>query len=131
MLPPNSDWKPAPILPSTLRERTVIPRTRPRYWVTRCPSISLVVVTSMRDAPLCGMIGAANPGRGYFLDSAGAMTRRRLPLVDAPPLRVRSAAAAHEIAKQAGGRSPRRQDIVESRRWMPVSAVLETRHGRL
>src|SRR6185437_2436687 len=48
MLPPNSDWMPAPILPITLRERTVMPRTRPRYWVTRCPSISLVVVTSMR-----------------------------------------------------------------------------------
>src|ERR1700722_20724179 len=50
MLPPNSDWKPAPILPSTLRERTVRPRTRPRYFVTRWPSISLVVVTSMKGS---------------------------------------------------------------------------------
>src|SRR5665213_1102133 len=46
-LPPNIDWMAPPRLPSTLRERTVMPRTTPRCLVTTKPGRSLVVVTIM------------------------------------------------------------------------------------
>src|SRR5215472_11415776 len=45
MLPPPSCWKAAPMLPTTLRERTVIPRTMPRLRTIRAPSMVNAVVT--------------------------------------------------------------------------------------
>src|SRR2546429_6832064 len=45
MLPPPSCWKAAPMLPITLRERTVIPRTMPRFRAVRAPSMENAVVT--------------------------------------------------------------------------------------
>src|SRR6185295_15125184 len=37
MLPPNSDCNPPKKLPTIERERTVMPRTIPRFLVTVCP----------------------------------------------------------------------------------------------
>src|SRR6185503_6663083 len=45
MLPPNSVWKAAPMLPTMLRERTMIPRTTPQCCVMRKPSKARPVVT--------------------------------------------------------------------------------------
>src|SRR6266571_9531711 len=45
MLPPKSCWMPAPNAPTTLRERTMIPRTRPRLRTMREPSTVNAVVT--------------------------------------------------------------------------------------
>src|SRR6266508_673247 len=51
MLPPKSVWMVAPRLTMRLRERTVIPRTTPRYPTMRWPSNSNAVVTH------CGWTG--------------------------------------------------------------------------
>src|SRR6266511_1310182 len=48
MLPPKSVWIEAPMLATTFRERTVIPRTTPRLAATRCPSKVKAVVTHWR-----------------------------------------------------------------------------------
>src|SRR6266567_5001271 len=45
MLPPKSCWMPAPIAPTTLRDRTTMPRTRPRLRTIREPSTVNAVVT--------------------------------------------------------------------------------------
>ena len=44
MLPPTSVCSDAPIVPNTDRERTVTPRTTPRFWVIRNPSSPNAVV---------------------------------------------------------------------------------------
>src|SRR5678809_769988 len=45
MLPPKSDWMPPTKLPTTERERTVMPRTTPRLRTTLYPGSSRAVVT--------------------------------------------------------------------------------------
>src|ERR1700741_446238 len=47
MLPPKRVCSPAPIVPITLRERTVTPRTSPRLRATRHPGSSKAVVTNV------------------------------------------------------------------------------------
>src|SRR5690242_5128181 len=48
MLPPTSVCNAAPMLPITLRERTVMPRTMPTWRTTRQPAISFAVVIISR-----------------------------------------------------------------------------------
>src|SRR6476619_516333 len=47
MLPPTSVCSDAPIVPTMLRERTTMPRTRPMFRTMRHPGSSKAVVTSL------------------------------------------------------------------------------------
>src|SRR6185312_9653916 len=53
--PPNKVWRPPAILPSTLRERTVMPRTTPRLRTTRKPGRSTLVVI-MEGSNIMGVL---------------------------------------------------------------------------
>src|SRR5262249_43513834 len=53
MFPPPSCWKAAPMLPTTLRERTVMPRTTPRFRTIRAPSMLNAVVTHWGSMVAC------------------------------------------------------------------------------
>src|ERR1700675_123640 len=58
ILPPKSVWIVAPMLATTLRERTVMPRTTPRLEATRYPSNVKAVVTHWRGM---GMAASVHP----------------------------------------------------------------------
>src|SRR6266542_3816992 len=76
MLPPKSVWIEAPMLATTFRERTVIPRTTPRLAATRCPSKVKAVVTHWRGMGMVASSVHQLHGLGHQL-SSGACGRRR------------------------------------------------------
>src|SRR5512143_2055660 len=87
MLPPKNAWIPAPMLPMTLRERTVMPRTTPRFTLIRQPSKPKAVVTqrgsTLMTPPSSDLEDLWNPGEvprarlrheGHVLDPHTAET---------------------------------------------------------
>src|SRR5580765_9103464 len=88
MLPPNSDWMPPTKLPTMERERTVMPRTTPRFRVIRYPgSSSAVVIMELsmgqsfqdRERALHGeLVGLRVVGLGVFHHVAVLDTRKNV-----------------------------------------------------
>src|SRR6187549_2510365 len=63
MLPPTSVCSDAPIVPTMLRERTTMPRTRPILRTMRHPGSSKAVVTSLGLMALMARMVAEEPLR--------------------------------------------------------------------
>src|SRR5258708_3408501 len=108
MLPPNRVWMLAPKLPTTLRERTVMPRTMPIVRAMRWPSISKAVVMGKG-----GGWRRDEVGRGLFADG-GAGGRPALDEaegLDDGPVLLDARLRVREALGDAVVEAPRRDDL--------------------
>src|SRR5947199_5739241 len=99
MLPPKSVWMEAPMLATTFRERTVIPRTTPRLAAIRYPSKVKAVVTHWRGMGIGGCSARRRLEHDHELSSVDSGERRAaahlalhqgaiiLPAPHVPPVR--------------------------------------------
>src|SRR6476619_8013918 len=73
MFPPTSDCSPAPLVPTMLRERTMMPRTRPRFLMMRWFGSSNAVGTSLgssaMSSPPCALYPINRNDVSYRLES--------------------------------------------------------------
>src|SRR5437867_11855488 len=76
MLPPKSVWMEAPMLATTFRERTVIPRTTPRLAAIRYPSKVKAVVTHWRGMGIGGCSARRRLEHDHELSSVDSGERR-------------------------------------------------------
>src|SRR5438445_7985413 len=109
MFPPPSCWKAAPMLPTTLRERTVMPLTRPMFRATRNPSMPKAVVTLVWSRPEawgCSMSCLLSLAQLDPADLAADRLRQLADELDLPGVLVRRGDRLHvllEVRRQLVG----------------------------
>src|SRR4030095_2579725 len=103
MLPPKSVWIEAPMLATTFRERTVIPRTTPRLAAIRYPSKVNAVVTHCRG--MGTRAAQLADGSNVAMDSP-----REIPGNGAPPLILRCTTARLYYPTRPRNRARQRRD---------------------
>src|SRR5258705_7935081 len=147
MLPPKSVWMEAPMLATTLRERTVIPRTTPRLAAIRYPSKVNAVVTHWRGMGMWPRSVRRRLEYGHELSSGDSRERRGtahlalhqgaiiLPAPHVPPVREGNAGRCRGAPpprhEGAAARGLRRSDGTRGRDPAPVRPAGPAHpHGR-